>query len=253
MLVMTANASGSAFHRLRCTYRTPHTLGWLLSPESLGRTSLRHRVPFAVDNCAWTAFLKGTPWNGTIWRKMLRDLYIAAVDPLWVLVPDVVADREATLENWETYAPQAAGFNWPLAFAVQDGMTAADVPSDADVIFIGGTTEWKWMSLHYWCQHFPRVHVGRVNTVERLQRCFQSGAESCDGTGWMRRGNGDRVFRNSWADLERWLSGGAEETWFLSDRPAAHPPICPECGSVHLSFDCCANCGAKLFSIHENN
>ncbi len=77
-------------------------------------------------------------------------------------------------------------YGWPLAFAVQDGMTVEDVPGDADVIFVGGSTEWKWRTVAMWCAAFQRVHVGRVNTYRRLWECHDAGAESIDGTGWTR-------------------------------------------------------------------
>src|SRR5690606_19465502 len=83
--------------------------------------------------------------------------------PRWLLVPDVVADRDATIARWREWEPKLRPFGFPLAFAVQDGMTAEDVPADADVIFVGGTTDWKWRTVWRWCHDFPRVHVGRVN------------------------------------------------------------------------------------------
>jgi hypothetical protein len=77
-------------------------------------------------------------------------------------------------------------FGVKMALAVQDGMTAADVPAEADVVFIGGSTSWKWRSLPEWTAAFPRVHVGRVNSLRLLLMAENAGAESCDGTGWFR-------------------------------------------------------------------
>jgi hypothetical protein len=121
--------------------------------------------------------------------------------PLWVVVPDVVADREATLEKWAAWSPRVREVlpHVPLAFAVQDGMTPADVPTDADVVFVGGTYNWKWRNLTTWTGNFPRVHVARVNGEKNLWQCYEAGAESCDGTGWMRCGE-ERI-----AELERFL------------------------------------------------
>jgi hypothetical protein len=65
-------------------------------------------------------------------------------------------------------------------------MSAADVPHGASVVFVGGSTAWKWRTVSNWCRDFPRVHVGRANTYKRLWQCHEVGAESCDGTGWMR-------------------------------------------------------------------
>jgi hypothetical protein len=77
------------------------------------------------------------------------------------------------------------------------------VPSGADVIFVGGTTEWKWRNLRQWTDNFPRVHVGRVNSEKLLWAAHEAGAESCDGTGWMRGGE-ERL-----ADLWRYLAQSA--------------------------------------------
>jgi hypothetical protein len=78
-------------------------------------------------------------------------------------------------------------------------MTPADVRQLApDVVFVGGSTEWKWETAEMWCREFPRVHVGRVNSPRRLYELESWGCESCDGTGWNR---GDR---KQTAGLEEW-------------------------------------------------
>jgi hypothetical protein len=82
-------------------------------------------------------------------------------------------------------------------------MAPADVPRDADVVFVGGTTAWKWQSVPTWCVEFPRVHVGRVNTIERVWLCDDLGAESADGTGWMKNpSRPDQI-----EALQEWLAG----------------------------------------------
>ena len=70
---------------------------------------------------------------------------------------------------------------------LQDGLDR-DVPWDEfDVLFIGGSTEWKLSeraydfvaeakSLGKW------VHVGRVNSWRRYKAFSDAGADSCDGT-----------------------------------------------------------------------
>jgi hypothetical protein len=65
-------------------------------------------------------------------------------------------------------------------------MTPDDVPDDADIVFVGGTTEWKWKNILMWTKNFKRVHVGRVNSYGLLWKAHEAGAESCDGTGWFR-------------------------------------------------------------------
>ena len=106
------------------------------------------------------------------------------------MIPDVVTNAEATLEQWTVHAPRVRQtYGWPIALAVQDGMKPADVLAlevQPDVIFVGGSTRWKWATASWWTSHFPRVHVGRVNSARRLYLCSELGVESVDGTGWFR-------------------------------------------------------------------
>jgi hypothetical protein len=122
--------------------------------------------------------------------QALRWAAFSGLRPLWALVPDVVGDRIGTLERWPIYAPEVAAYGWRRGFAVQDGMTFADVPDDECMLFLGGSTEWKELAIEPWCAAFPgRVHVGRVNGWERLVKCYRAGAVSVDGTGWFHRTN----------------------------------------------------------------
>lgn len=189
-MVMPANHSSALVHFLAGKY--PGRIGWLVGPTALPKTKLRDWMPFACDNDAFSAWRDQKPWDFEAWLAMLKKLRSTNQNPKWVLVPDVVANREATIEAWEKYAPIASEFGWPLAFALQDGMSPSDVPARAALVFVGGTDQWKWKSVGIWCDHFPRVHVGRVNELYRLRICQRLGVESCDGTGWFRDGSGGR-------------------------------------------------------------
>lgn len=169
----------------------------------MSKTKLRPWIPFALDNDAFASWKTGGAWNEAAWTDMLESVKMQGMAPRWVLVPDVVAEREATLERWKCYATVAKAYGWPLAFAVQDGMDVSDIPQDAEVIFIGGTTEWKWRSLPMWAATGRRIHVGRVNEVERLHICERLRVESVDGTGWMQGTENGRQAKA----LEAWLEG----------------------------------------------
>lgn len=201
MIVMVANHSSPRIHYLAGRY--PNRLGWLIGPSARTKTKLRPWMPYALDNDAYSAWSKGTAWDAAAWSELLEWARVSGQAPRWVLVPDEVADKAATLEKWNEHSAEAAGYKWPLAFAVQDGMTPEDVPIDADVIFVGGTTKWKWMSLPMWTANFPRVHVGRVNELRRLFTCEEYGVESCDGTGWVRDPCDSRKFDR----LAGWIAG----------------------------------------------
>lgn len=194
--VMPTNNSGIQIGYLCGKY--PGRLGWLISPD--GWRKPPSWLPYALDNGAYGAWANQKPWD----EVKFVDLMERAARherPLWVVVPDVVMDRDATLERWAEWSPKVAEVlpYVPLAFAVQDGMTVEDVPQNAGVVFVGGSTEWKWHTLRMWTANFPRVHVARVNSERKLWQCYEAGAESCDGTGWMRGGE-ERI-----EELERFL------------------------------------------------
>lgn len=202
MIVMPANNTGISVGWMAGRY--PGKIGHLFSPGSQrGPFTREFGIEYALDN---GAFALGEDWEEGPWFKLLDWAKLSGQRPRWAIVPDVVGDRIRTLRKWEIYAPQLKRYGWPLAFAVQDGMTAEDVPSDAEVIFVGGSTEWKWATMEMWCKSFSRVHVGRVNAYRRLWQCHEAGAESCDGTGWTR---GDqRQARGIRAYLEESVNGG---------------------------------------------
>lgn len=172
----------------------PGLIGHLFSPGS-------QRGPFPFCKYAFDngVFAKGNDWDSAVWVKMLEWGKLSGQSPIWNLVPDAVGDRDATLRKWDEFSPVARQYGWPLAFAVQDGMAERDVPPDAAVVFVGGSTEWKWDTYRDWCSAFPRVHIGRVNTYRRLFDCHDAGAESIDGTGWTR---GDQ---RQWRGLNAYL------------------------------------------------
>lgn len=182
MRVMPSNNGKALIHYWAGAY--PGLLGHLYGLD--GFRGPFPWLPYALDNGAFPAFTKGKAWDSGGFLRLLDRAAAAQQAPLWVAVPDVVADRRATLSAWELWAPRVRGYGWPLAFVVQDGMKPADVPADADVVFVGGTTTWKRRTVPMWCREFTRVHVGRINTERWLWYCDHHGAESCDGTGWMR-------------------------------------------------------------------
>lgn len=172
--------------------RYPGRIGHLYSPHGVkGPYSF---IPYALDNGRFAVWANNRTWSEESFLKLLET---HGRHCRWVVVPDAVGDREGTLREWDAWAPRLSRYT--LAMAVQDGMTPQDVPDEASVIFVGGTTEWKRKTIRMWCEHFQRVHVGRINTYKWLWHCHEAGAESCDGTGWYR---GDK---KQLRGLERYL------------------------------------------------
>lgn len=207
MIVMPSNCTGFAAGRLFGMY--PNQLAHLNSPDNCKEPMLD--APWALDNGVFGAFSAGRKWSEEPFYTYL-DKY-AAWKPIWAVVPDCVGHRERTLELWEKHAPAVKAFGVPLAFAAQDGMTPTDVPSDANIIFVGGSTSWKWRNLPMWTKNFARVHVGRVNSFRLLEQAAAAGAESCDGTGWFRDPTRTK-------ELESWLRGERQPTPELQMRNA---------------------------------
>ena len=200
MMIMPANHSSPMIHSW--AGKPPGKMGWLIGPSAMPKTKLRPWMPFALDNDAFSAWSKKREWDVHMWLTMMGQVKVSGLVPRWALVPDVVADRDGTLEKWEKYSPIAAQFGWDLAFAVQDGMTPADLPDNC-VVFVGGTTDWKWQNLPMWTETGRRVHVGRVNEINKVLWCEELGVESVDGTGWMRGTDAGRQAR----DLAAWVEG----------------------------------------------
>lgn len=197
-MVMISNNGSRTAHELARTH--PGKIGWLMG-QSNWKVPWKH-IPHALDNDAYSAFVNRTLWDEKGWLRMLDKATVCEFKPLWCAVPDVVTNRMATLENWQKYSGEVLSRGFRAAFVVQDGMAADDVPEMASIIFVGGSTSWKWRTVPKWCASFPRVHVGRVRQGKLLvaERC---GAESCDGTGWFRESQNGAPIRF----LRAWLEG----------------------------------------------
>ena len=164
----------------------------ITGPDQLSRYA--GEVPplsWGLDNGAWGCFQRGEPFDGAAFRRALS-LWGEHAD--WLAVPDVVADRVASLALTAAWYDEIAATGRPLV-VVQDGMTPADVESyiaRGAGLFVGGSTAWKESSLAMWgavkrasgCY----LHVGRVNTSRRMQLAIDAGADSADGTSITRFG-----------------------------------------------------------------
>ena len=144
----------------------------------------------APDGVRWCAdngcFGKGYPGDDGWWKWLTehpnRDLCDFAV------APDVVGDAAATLERSRPWLAQIRDLGIPAAFVAQDGAETVGVPWDEfDVLFIGGTTEWK-LGVHARAlvadakAHGKWVHMGRVNSERRMRYADAIGCDSSDGT-----------------------------------------------------------------------
>lgn len=202
MIIMPSTNTGADIRAVAQDF--PQHLAHLIGPEDGGwRTPF---LPYALDNGAYRAWETGERWKQREYLGLCEKAVKHATPPLWLLVPDVVADRDQTLWSWEAWHRDLARwYGWPLGFAVQDGMTTADVPQEAAIIFVGGSRGWKRRTFRQWAKEFPRVHVGKINTYGWLWACAESGVESLDGTGWYYRN--DQQLYGLIRFLEEWRAG----------------------------------------------
>jgi hypothetical protein len=182
MIYMIGDPNGATQRLIR---KHPEHFGALVTPT---RTSRATGIT-ALDNGAW-AHRDDPDW----WRTTGETQWLAArgaYDWLFVVMPDVVADADATLERYLRYRGEMDERGLPMALALQNGMTSKAIAHLCPAfLFLGGTTEWKLATLPLLAEfaHATNrwLHVGRVNTIRRLWLCASYGVHSCDGTGLAR-------------------------------------------------------------------
>lgn len=156
-------------------------VGVMAQPGSYSPTSVQGWT-WAADNACFSDSWQADKWIG--WLERMGSLE----PPLFAVVPDVVSDAVETRLLYHEWAPIVTDLGYQPAFVAQNGATIASIPWDEiTCLFIGGDTAWKLghqartltehaKSLGLW------VHVGRVNSFERMQQIGSWGADSCDGT-----------------------------------------------------------------------
>jgi hypothetical protein len=168
----------------KTTLSTMREAGWRILISATGQHNA-HGFPYALDNGAFTSYQQGKPFSHSKFRTLLRS---HGSDADWVVLPDVVADRDQTLELSMSYLKEFGDrYRWLLA--VQDGMTPQDLGEFTPLVYgfaIGGTTEWKERSAPMWGSyaksHEKYLHMLRVNTARRIALAAAAGCHSFDGT-----------------------------------------------------------------------
>lgn len=158
------------------------TLGYIDTPLQ------GNQRPTGVIWCADNGCFNDKTFDERRWWDWLQGNAGAAADCLFAVAPDVVGDAAATIARSAPWLPRIRALGYKAAFVAQNGQEALPVPwSEFDVLFIGGTTEWKLGP------HVRRlvadakargkhVHMGRVNSLRRLQYAQAIGCDSVDGT-----------------------------------------------------------------------
>jgi hypothetical protein len=140
-------------------------------------------VPWSADNGCFT-----DRWDPDRWWAFLVDNAHRAGTCIFATAPDVVGDAQATLERSAPWLPKIRALGYPAALVAQDGLEDLDVPwATFDVLFIGGTTDWKLGPAARELvaeakRRGKRAHMGRVNSEKRLRYAAAIGCDSADGT-----------------------------------------------------------------------
>ena len=155
-------------------------LGCITQPGQ--RNPLPSGVRYCCDNGVFGAYLGDAKWWEWLSSRPDKDRCEFAV------APDVVGDSAATLARSRPWLPRIRSLGIPAAFVAQDGQENLPVPwGEFDVLFIGGTTEFKLgvgaraLIGEAVVRGIP-VHMGRVNSRKRLAYAFTAGCASVDGT-----------------------------------------------------------------------
>ncbi|MFF7183283.1 hypothetical protein [Streptomyces sp. NPDC008121] len=107
---------------------------------------------------------------------------------LWAVAPDVPFDAAGTLTESLPWLPRIRELGIPAAFAAQDGCDQLGIPwAEFDVLFLAGSTEWKTGPVAERLAREARargkaVHMGRVNSRQRLRTAEWFGCDTADGT-----------------------------------------------------------------------
>lgn len=183
--------------------------------DNLGVLSSPRRYYVDLDGWVWAADNDAfSTWNQDRYRKMLAA--IAGIPGcVFVTAPDVVGDAAETLRRFEKWQPELAQHGQPIALVAQDGLRTEQVPWDQiEALFIGGSNTFKMGERAHELvdeakQRQKWVHMGRVNTHQRLLYAKAIGCDSVDGSqfSW---------FRDRW--LPEFLAHAANEPQLILGR-----------------------------------
>lgn len=198
----------------------PKTLGALLSnpmigvlsqPTAIRKSYVKRFDVWAADN---GCFAQGDTFDSDRWLSWLASFSSLTSSCLFATAPDVVGDARATWERSEPFIESIRSLGFKAALVAQDGIEDIGAPwGKFDALFLGGSTAWKLSTSARDITHEAKrrglwVHMGRVNSLKRLQTAMHFGCDSVDGNflafgpdkniprllGWLRFVNNNPTF-----------------------------------------------------------
>ena len=162
---------------------THNNLGVLITPQD--GNLLPDDKKWGVDNAAYSN------WDEKKFLNLLWKITEHKNRPIFVACPDVVGDAKTTAKRFNCWQPLIKELGLPVALVLQNGQESIGVPWNyIDCIFIGGNDEFKLYNpyIHYIIGEARSkgkwVHMGRVNSLKRLNYARKIGCDSVDGTGF---------------------------------------------------------------------
>lgn len=164
-------------------------------------------VPCALDNGAFTCWLRGYPFQSDVFLMAISKAYAARIDLDFIVCPDIVTGGKRSLDFSMRWATNQLETAQRLALAVQDGMVPKDINREYHLprfthIFVGGSVEWKWATAKEWVdfahENGKKCHIGRCGTLQNLQAAKRYGADSVDSSSFARN--------ESWGIIEEFAA-----------------------------------------------
>jgi hypothetical protein len=167
MIVFLANNCSGLTHHWAT--RLPGQVGHLWSPDAHRKVNTYPWIQVAFDNGRFASTEAGRRWDEALFIDHCDRIPHLPNKLLFLTVPDVPRNGKATLDEWKKWEPKLRKYGCPLAFVVQDGLTPADVPDEADWLFVGGSDQWRYSRIPDFLKLGKPVHVGRINGVRLWQ------------------------------------------------------------------------------------
>ena len=213
MQIYTAHAGGKKLDQI-----VKRDMGVLASPGRSCSGYNKTGIKMAIDNGAFSSWMRGFPFMADHFRAHLSDAFKNGINAEFIVCPDIVAGGKASLDFSMKWAVgELLGAR--LALAVQDGMKPTHIDSSMlnhfTYIFVGGSVEWKWETVEEWVEFAhskgKKIHVGRVGTLDKLNYCNSLGVDSVDSSSFARN--------ESWHVVDAFKKNGQNDM-FLEQEPA---------------------------------